>query len=169
MPGHNFQQLQQYILARSNSRIWDEAKSEWELEFVYQSGDRRSCVCEHYYILNICVIKNKDNKNVAQIGNTCVHKFKKTASNKVLSAFRKVISDPLRSFNPAALELCVRRGVIPQAEHDDYILYWRKTVKITVRQKAQKADINTRIVSWIVSETQRLEALFLSQGIEPRS
>lgn len=45
------------IIRRSKAQTWDEAVKEWKLKEVYES-DRQSCLCGHFPIVEICLIRN---------------------------------------------------------------------------------------------------------------
>lgn len=124
--GHNFDKFTAAILALSNAKVWLEAKPEWELHIVYNDGSDRACECGHQPIHQICVIKNRENGNEAEVGNVCVHNFMQLASRRVFGVLRRVRAEISRSLNPAALELFAKRGVIAADELEAYLGYWRK-------------------------------------------
>jgi len=166
--GHNFKNFTAAILALSKASEWLEAKPEWELHIVYNDGSHRSCECGHQPIHQICVIKNRDNGNEAEVGNVCVHNFMQLASRRIFSVINRVRAEITKSLNPAALELFNRRGVITSGEQTDYLDYWRKRTNLTDEQRFQKLDINQRILEYVDAETARLIAKFKENGIKPR-
>lgn len=166
--GHNFQKFKAAILALSNSQDWDEAKAEWELHSVYHDGSDRSCECGHQPIHQICVIQNRDNRNKAEVGNVCVHKFMRLMSNRIFAVLKRIEAEPSKSLNPVALDLFRRRGVIDFNEEQDYLSYWRKRTKMTEVQRAQKAEINDRVLKYVATESARLAAEFIRRGLTPR-
>jgi len=167
--GHNFEKFTAAILALSNSKVWLEAKTEWELHGVYNDPANRACECGHQPIIQICVIRNKDNRNEAEVGNVCVHNFMQLASRRIFAVLRRVEAEATKSLNPAALDLFARRGVLSWSEHDDYKEYWRKRTNLTPEQRAQKAEINGRVLAFVVSESARLRANFIRNGLKPRT
>ncbi|HEX8580598.1 MAG TPA: hypothetical protein VF655_13520, partial [Allosphingosinicella sp.] len=164
----NFEKFTAAILALSNSKVWLEAKPEWELHSVYYDGSRRACECGHQPIHQICVIKNKENANEAEVGNVCVHNFMQLASRRIFSVLKRVGAEITKSLNPAALDLFWRRGVITQGEMDDYLEYWRKRKYMTQAQRQQKIAINQKILAFAESETRRLIENFVRNGLKPR-
>lgn len=166
--GHNFQKFTAAILALSNAKVWDEAKPEWELYIVYNDGSNRSCKCGHQPIHQICVIRNRKNRNEAEVGNVCVHKFMKLASRRIFSVIRRVRAEISKSLNPHALELFFERGVISSGELDDYKDYWRKRTNMTDAQRRQKLEINQRVLNFVDVETDRLIDNFRRNGLMPR-
>ncbi len=166
--GHNFQKFTAAILALSDSTDWDEAKPEWELHAVYNDSSERACECGHQPINQICVIRNKENRNEAEVGNVCVHNFMKLASRRIFAVLRRVEAETTKSLNPAALELFTRRSVLTAGEHDDYTDYWRKRTNLTKDQRDQKLDINQRVLAYVTAESARLRANFVRNGLKPR-
>lgn len=166
--GHNFQKFTASILKLSNAREWLEAKPEWELHAVYDDPSRRSCECGHEPINQICIIKNRDNGNEAEVGNVCVHNFMQLASRRIFAVLKRVRADSARSLNPRALELFVRRGAISAAEMADYLVYWRKRKNMSHDQRVQKLNINQRVLVFWDQESDRLAEAFRANGLKPR-
>ena len=166
--GHNFEKFVAAILKLSNSQEWVEAKPEWELHAVYNDPSERSCECGHQPINQICIIKNRDNGNEAEVGNVCVHNFMQLASRRIFAVLKRVRAEMTKSLNPASLDLFVKRGAISASERDDYAEYWRKRTNMTDEQRAQKIDINQRILGFWDQENVRLVANFIAHGLKPR-
>lgn len=166
--GHNHEKFKKAVLDLSDAKDWLEAKPEWELHAVYNDGSDRTCECGHQPIHQICVIKNRENENEAEVGNVCVHNFMKLASRRIFAVLRRVRSEISKSLNPAALDLFLRRGVITPAECDDYLSYWRKRTNMSDRQRRQKIDINERVLGYVDRESARLVQRFNQLGIKPR-
>jgi hypothetical protein len=166
--GHNFDKFTKAILALSNSKIWLDAKPEWELHIVYNDLSDRSCECGHQPIHQICVIRNRENGQEAEVGNVCVHNFMQLASRRIFSVLKRVRAEITKSLNPAALDLFSRRGVISSGELADYLEYWRKRTNMTLAQRNQKIAINKRVLDYVDQETARLIAKFKLHGLKPR-
>lgn len=166
--GHNFTKFTAAILALSNSKVWLEAKPEWELHLVYNDGSDRACECGHQPIHQICVIKNRENGNEAVVGNVCVHNFMQLASRRIFSVLKRLKAEITKSLNPAALDLFSRRGAITMSERNDYLEYWRKRTNLTDGQRIQKIEINKRILDYVDREAARLIENFKNHGIVPR-
>lgn len=79
---------------------------------------------------------------------------------------KRVRNDISKSLNPAALELFRERGVISSTEEDEYNEYWRKRTNVANEQKAQKLDINQRVLKYIEIETAKLIAAARAHGIK---
>ena len=164
--GHNEAKFKKAILDLSVSKDWDEAKAEWELYFVYDDPNDRSCECEHSPIHQICVIRNRKNKSSTEVGNVCVRRFLRLVSNRIFSCIKRLRIDIHKSLNPASLELFRERGVISAAEEQEYQSYWRKRVHITDDEKKQKLDINNRVLAYIDVETANLIAKAKALGLK---
>ena len=163
--GHNEAKFKAAILALSNAQDWDEAKAEWELFFVYEDPNDRACECEHSPIHQICVIRNRKNGNKTEVGNVCVRRFLRLVSSRIFAVIRRLRSDIQKSLNPAALELFRERGVISAGEESDYKEYWRKRTTLDQQQKAQKLQINQRVLDYVDRETAALIAKARAHGI----
>ena len=166
--GHNFKKFVAAILKLSNSKEWLEAKPEWELHAVYNDPSERACECGHQPINQICIIKNRENANEVEVGNVCIHNFMQLASRRIFAVLKRVRAEITKSLNPASLDLFVRRGAITAAEAADYLEYWRKRTSMTDEQRAQKIDINQRVLDFWDAESARLVANFLKNGLNPR-
>jgi hypothetical protein len=166
---HNEAKFKAHILSLSRSADWDDARAEWELQFVYDDANDRACVCEHSPIQQICVIRNRDNHNQAEVGNVCVKRFMRIMSQRAFSCIKRITADPAKSLNPFSLDLFRRRGVITAIEEADYLDYWRKRTSLTPIQIAQKHAINARVLSYIAQEASRLIALAKAHDIHPNA
>lgn len=98
----------------------------------------------------------------------CVHNFMQLASRRIFAVLRRVEAEITKSLNPAALELFERRGVLSEAERQDYLEYWRKRTNMTDDQRSQKIEINRRVIEWVERESRRLRENFVRNGIKPR-
>lgn len=67
--------LTQGIIQLSNSDMWDTAKLEWSLLYIYEAEEPETCLCSHSPIIEVCVLKNKYNHNTTIVGNSCVKKL----------------------------------------------------------------------------------------------
>lgn len=164
--GHNEPKFKAAILALSSSKNWDEAKAEWELDFVYVDPSDRKCECEHSPIHQICVIRNLKNSNKSEVGNVCVRRFLRLLSNRIFSSLRKIQLDINKSLNPKSLQMFRERGVITYAEENSYAGYWLKRTSLTNAQKIEKLDINHRVLAYFNAETAKLIAKAQAVGIE---
>jgi hypothetical protein len=163
--GHNEIKFKAAILALSTSSDWDEAKAEWDLHFVYIDAADRACECEHSPIHQICVIKNRKNSASTEVGNVCVRRFLRLLSNRIFSVLKRLQSDIQKSLNPVALDLFRDRGVISYGEAEEYKVYWRRRTTLSDDQRAQKLDINTRVLAYFATEAAALIAKANAAGL----
>lgn len=164
--GHNEAKFKAAILNLSTSPDWDEAKAEWELFFVYDDPNDRSCECEHSPIHQICVIRNRKNASKTEVGNVCVRRFLRLMSNRIFAVIKRLRHDIQKSLNPKALELFRERGVISIYEEVEYKRYWLKRTTLSDDQKRQKLDINSRVLAYVDRETANLIANARAHGIK---
>ena len=168
--GHNEIKFKAAILAMSTTSNWDEAKAEWDLHFVYvDPAPDRACKCEHSPIHQICVIKNRKSGSATEVGNVCVRRFLRLLSNRVFSVLRRLEADIPKSLNPTSLDLFRDRGVISYSEGEEYKEYWRKRTTLNDDQKAQKLDINQRVLDYFKKEAAALIAKVKAAGISLNS
>ena len=59
------------ILERSVAQTWDEARREWSLYEVYEADEPETCLCGHFPIIELCVLRNRRNGIQATVV-TCV-------------------------------------------------------------------------------------------------
>ncbi|WP_156348524.1 hypothetical protein [Sphingomonas sp. Leaf23] len=164
--GHNEANFKAAILGLSVSNNWDEAKSEWQLDFVYIDNSDRACECGHSPIHQICCIKNQKNSATTEVGNVCVKRFLRLLSNRIFSVLKRLQANNQKSLNPASLDLFRDRGVISYQEALDYREYWRKRTTLTDKQKMQKKDINLRILTYFAKESATLISKAYNAGIK---
>jgi hypothetical protein len=138
-------QLTKEIVARSDAKAWDAAKLEWALEEVYETEEPDTCLCGHFPIIEICVLRNKVNRNTAIVGNCCVKKFIGLPSDKIFQAVKRVRKDTEKSLNAEAVQHAVDRGWITEWEKDFYFDIMRKR-NLSPKQAAKKAQINEKFM-----------------------
>lgn len=138
-------QLAIEIIKRSDSPTWDLAKIEWQLIDVEESEDEQTCLCGHYPIKELCILRNKNNSRTVTVGNCCVKKFLGLRSDKVFHALKRVRKDSTRSFNEELLDLAFEQGWTSDWENNFYRDVMRKRV-LTSRQEAVKLRINEKIL-----------------------
>lgn len=65
------------VVSKSNSDIWEDAVSEWDIIAYEEDEDcDSSCVCGHSPIKYLYTIQNRDNDNIIfPIGSECIKKF----------------------------------------------------------------------------------------------
>ncbi len=137
--------LTKEIIERSESNIWDEAKLEWDLEHIYRADEAEACLCGHFPIIEICIIKNQRNESIAQVGNCCVKKFLGLPSDKLFQSMKKLHQDIEKSCNSETIEIAYDKKWINGWEKDFYKDIWRKR-NLSPKQLEIKIRINQKIL-----------------------
>ena len=134
------------IVARSASKVWDAAKLEWVLHEVYEADTPESCLCGHYPIIELCVLRNRLNNDCATVGNCCVKKFIGLPSDLIFLATKRIRSDSSRSLNAEALLHALEKGWINEWEYNFYLRIMRKR-NLSAKQSAKKVQINQKFLN----------------------
>lgn len=138
--------LIQEIVSLSVADTWEFAKSEWELSEIYFSDEPETCLCGHYPIIELCEIRNKENREIAIVGNCCVSKFIGLPSEKIFQAVKRVRKDSEKSLNSEAIELAYSKDWINDWEYEFYIDTFRKR-RLTEKQTLKRKQINEKILA----------------------
>ena len=136
--------LSKEIINLSDSSIWDAAKLEWKLDEIYEAEEPERCLCGHFPIIEICILKNIHNSNIATVGNCCVKKFIGLPSDKIFQAIKRVRKDNEKSLNAEAIDHAHKKQWINDWEKDFYINIMRKR-KLTMKQLQKKIQINEKL------------------------
>lgn len=137
--------LSQGIVALSESDKWDEARLEWKLFRMFDQKDLETCLCGHYPIKEICVLRNKLNNNQAIVGNCCVQKFMGISSDKLFASLKRVKKDINKPFNADVIQFSFERGYITGWEKSFYLDTWRKR-ELSKKQTEVRVKINSKIL-----------------------
>ena len=114
-----YYKLTEEIIDLSESDQWDFAKLEWSFEFAYYSDESQSCLCGHYPIRNICVIKNKKNHKITEVGNCCINKFLGIEDgNKIFTSIKKLKDDNSKSMSAEVLDYIYHKNGISDFEYN---------------------------------------------------
>jgi hypothetical protein len=144
-------QLSQGIIALSVANSWDEAKLEWELAEIYREDDPDTCLCSHYPINEICVLRNTHNGNTAIVGNVCVKKFLGLPSDKIFVAIKKISEDDCNALNVEAIVHAHQRGWVSDWDRKFYIDTWRKR-NLSVKQMNKRIQINQKVLNKVTNK-----------------
>jgi len=145
--------LTEEIIALSTSKYWDSAKMEWGFLYAYMADEQQTCLCGHYPIREICVIKNSTNNNETEVGNCCVNKFMDIDSaNKIFTSIKRVRDDNSKSMSVEVLDYLHRLNAINQFEFNFYndILHKRN---LSVKQLEIKERINSKLIAFTSYES----------------
>jgi hypothetical protein len=119
--------LREKVIEKSRARDWEQAKKEWELEFIFDN--KAKCICNHFIIEN-CRIKNKHNGSRLTVGNVCVNHFGEDELNvdkKCRSSLRRLQRNvPNAKANEELVELARRLNILSENEAKAYNARRRK-------------------------------------------
>lgn len=145
--------LTEEIIKLSVSDYWHSAKNEWTFEYAYYSEDLQRCLCGHYPIKNICVIKNKVNKTQTEVGNCCVNKFLDIDDgNKIFTSIKRLKEDSTRSMGLEVLEYLYNKKVLSEFEYKFYLDTIRKR-KFSDKQLEIRKKINQKLIDFTSYES----------------
>lgn len=133
------------IIQRSQSQIWDIAKLEWALSEIYEAEEPETCLCGHFPIIEICILKNRINLLSATVGNCCVKKFIGLPSDKIFQAVKRVRKDNGKSLNAEAIQHAFERGWINEWEYKFSLDTMRKR-KLTGKQALTRTKVNEKML-----------------------
>lgn len=136
------------ILSSSESNNWEEAKKEWDIIYSYIAQYYEQCLCGHYPIKEVIVIKNKINHNSAKIGNCCINKFFEIKDyNKFFKAIHK------NKINKMIIELASDKYVINEWEKEFLLNVWRKR-NMSQKQSRIFNNLKDRIIIYFKQEVK---------------
>ncbi|RZJ76440.1 MAG: hypothetical protein EOO45_02175 [Flavobacterium sp.] len=145
--------LTEEIIALSVSKFWEQAKLEWNFDYLYVAEEVQTCLCGHYPIRNICVITNHKNDERTQVGNCCVNKFLGIENgNKILDAIKRLKADPEKSMGADVLEYLMQKQVISDWDYEFYTDTIRKRV-LSTKQLEHRERINQKLIDFTSGET----------------
>lgn len=145
--------LTEEILKLSDSSYWDSAKLEWNFEFAYYSEELQTCLCGHYPIKNICVLKNKKNSKITEVGNCCVNKFLGIEDgNRIFASIKRVKEDLTKSMSSEVLEYLNSKKVLSDFDYKFYSDTIRKR-NLSEKQLEIKKRINRKLIDFTSYES----------------
>ena len=145
------QQLSAEIIARSVATKWHPARLKWALETVYFTDEPETCLCSHFPIIELCVLRNFKNGGEAGVGNHCVKKFMGLASDKIFVALKRIQRDDEAALNTEAIEYAHRRKWINDWERGFYLDTWRKR-GLSGRQMEVLVEINRKVLAAVARD-----------------
>ena len=139
------QKLTVEILKLSESDMWCESKKEWQLHHINKDELPHTCLCGHYPITELCVIKNKLNGNTATVGNVCVKKFIGLPSDKIFKSIRRISRDIAKSLCVEAVNYLQYKNMMSEWEYKFYLDTMRK-LKLSDKQLEKRIEINRKLL-----------------------
>lgn len=137
--------LTEGIVNLSEASTWDEAKLEWDLETIYWVKEPSTCLCGHFPINEICVLRNRHNHQRTEVGNVCVKKFLGLPSDKIFRGINRVAKDVSKALNAEAIDYAHRQDWIDDWQRGFCFDTMRKR-KLSERQLAIRKRINRRVL-----------------------
>jgi len=129
------------------------AKLEWRFESAYYCEEPQTCLCGHYPIKNVCVIKNKENLTQTEVGNCCIKKFLGlNGGDKIFDSIKKIRLNEEKSMNPETLDYLYQKGGINDFEYNFYVDIINKR-KLSDKQLDIKKRINQKLLRFTIYET----------------
>ncbi len=145
--------LTEEIIALSVSKFWDSAKLEWNFESAYESEEQQTCLCGHFPITNICIIRNKKNNVITEVGNCCINKFLGIdEGNKIFISTKRLKSDLTKSMSIEVVEYLKDKQILDDFEYDFYISIHRKR-NLSEKQLEIKKRINQKFLNFTSYES----------------
>ena len=142
------------LIDLSVKNTWDEAKLEWRLEHVWREDQPDTCLCGHFPIIEICLLRNHKNNNTTIVGNCCVKKFTNLPSDLIFQAVKRIEDDIDRAINYETISHAHEKGWINDWERKFYINTWRKR-KLSESQHTTRVRINRKVLANIVRARNR--------------
>ncbi|MFQ5786713.1 MAG: hypothetical protein ACE5H1_01905 [Thermodesulfobacteriota bacterium] len=137
--------LKTEIVLRSQSNRWETAKLEWDLSIIYKADQPESCLCGHFPIKEICVLRNRLNHRSTTVGNCCVKKFIGLPSDKIFQAVKKVGKDKKKSLNSETISYAYEKGWINNWEYNFSLNTMRKR-NLSIKQLHFRKKINEKML-----------------------
>lgn len=138
-------QLKNNIIPLSISDDWDIAKTEWSLFSISEVLEAETCLCGHYPIKKICILRNRYNNTIIRVGNCCVKKFIGLPSHLLFNSISKVKSDLSNSFNQAALDFVYSKKIITDWEYN-FLSNTSRIRNLTIKEYNMRIKLNKKIL-----------------------
>jgi hypothetical protein len=148
--GYNFKVLSAAILKLSRAQDWVTACREWVLIDIYEADQPETCLCEHYPIIEICVIKNTITQAVTEVGNVCVRRFLGIRSDLIFSALKRIRKDITKALNEDAIAFFHRANIINRWEYG-FLQDTKKKRNLSAAQMRTRIGLNQRIIDAVAS------------------
>jgi hypothetical protein len=143
--GYNFRVLSAEILKLSRATDWVTACREWVLIDIYEADTPETCLCQHFPIIEICVIKNTVTSAVAEVGNVCVKRFLGIRSDLIFTGLKRIRKDVTNALNEDSIVFFHRARVINQWEYG-FLQNTKNKRNLSGPQMRTRTSINQRII-----------------------
>lgn len=143
--GYNFKVLSAEILKLSKATEWETARKEWVLIDIYESDEPETCLCEHFPIIEICVIRNNVTQQTTEVGNVCVKRFLGIRSDLIFAALKRIKKDPKKSLNADAIVFFYKARAINDWEYK-FLQDTKDKRNLSPAQLTMRLKLNERII-----------------------
>ena len=136
------------IVELSEANSWNAAKLEWKLDsiwFVQEGDEPETCLCGHYPIIEVCVIQNRENGNVTEVGNVCVNKFLGLGSKIIFDGIKRVRGDITKALNGAAIDYAYEKRWINSWEHG-FLHDTKRKRRLSFAQADKREQLNKKVL-----------------------
>lgn len=140
--------LAKEITALSVASHWVTARLEWTLHEVFRVDEPETCLCGHFPIIEICILRNTRNNNTAQVGNVCVKKLIGLPSDKIFDAFHRILADLTKPLNIVSILYAHEKGWISEWERD-FSTNTARRRRLSDKQLNTRMEINKRVIRHI--------------------
>lgn len=146
--------LTKEIINLSNNNNWEQAKSEWKLNYIERSEEPLTCLCGHYPINELCYMINSVNNNETIIGNVCVTKFLNIDSESLFSALRKIYKDNTKPISSELAKYALENELINNWEYS-FSIDTKSKRKLTDNQLQKRIQINNKLIYKIRKQSSK--------------
>jgi hypothetical protein len=150
---HNLERLKEYILPRSNSHDFHQAKNEWNLIGVEINEDWDSCPCGQP-IKELCYIENQLNGNKIHVGNVCVNRFIGIDTGNLFAGLKRIAKDDSANANEDLISHAFKLGYIFDTEYN-FLMQTKNKRKLSEKQLSWKQKINRRITNQTIVRNEK--------------
>jgi len=168
IPDMSQKKLQERIIELSEAKDFAAARLEWEVSGVYeieQDEELEACLCGYPQIRHVCEIRNKQNGNMAIVGNSCVSRFLGPHNRAITEALARIIKDPTRPLNAAVLDFLHERKVISPCDYEASIRSTRKR-KLTTSLRELRTRVNSLAITYFRRRDPDVRALATQQSCD---
>lgn len=134
------------VLAMSKATKWNIAKFEWDVVAIVEVNEAETCICGHYPIRKVCIIKNSVNGNSARIGKCCAKKFMKKKDSAIIRVVERIREDNSKSPNVTLIDLAFKKKWINKWEWE-FSMSTEGRRKLSIKQQAMREKINKKILA----------------------
>lgn len=131
---------------------------------IYYQEEPDTCLCGHFPINEICVLRNKRNNITTEVGNICVKKFLGLPSELIFQALRRIAKDETRALNTEAIDHAFRKGWINNWEKKFYFDTMRKR-NLSNKQWAKRIEVNRQVLKRTRRVKKTTNISFNSDGL----